>query len=117
MTETGHAGFEGAAPVVTIGAGNPEALKYGRLWAHPEYRTVAPGEQLAQVFLAQAHPKPGAEVLDFGCGTGRGALMLALLGGARATPLAFVNNCLDEEGRAMLTTQAHALPFLKADLH
>jgi len=116
MTETGHAGFEGAAPVVTIGAGNPEALKYGRLWAHPEYRTVAPGEQLAQVFLAQAHPKPGAEVLDFGCGTGRGALMLALLGGLRVTMLDFVNNCLDEEVRAMLTTQAHALRFLKADL-
>src|SRR3972149_11983160 len=100
MTETGHAGFEGAAPVVTIGAGNPEALKYGELWRHPEYRTVAPGEQLAQVFLAQAHPKLGAEVLDFGCGTGRGAVMVALLGGRRGTLLDFVNNWLDEGVRA-----------------
>jgi SAM-dependent methyltransferase len=114
--DTGISSFEGFAPEITIGAGNPEALKYGKLWAHPEYRKVAPGEQLAQIFLAQAHPKAGSEVLDFGCGTGRGALMLALLGGLRVTMLDFVNNCLDDDVRAMLTTQAHALRFIKADL-
>jgi len=75
-----------------------------------EGREEALGERLSALVPEEL---PGAEVLDFGCGTGRGALMLALLGGLRVTMLDFVNNCLDEEVRAMLTTQAHALRFLK----
>jgi SAM-dependent methyltransferase len=115
MAET-NVGMVGAPPGVAIGAGNPEAAKYGALWAMPEYRKVAPGEALASVFLAQARPRRGAEVIDFGCGTGRGALMLALLGGLRVTMVDFVRNCLDPELEAALTTQAHALTFVKADL-
>src|SRR5262245_57632775 len=110
------AGIEGFAPVLQQTAGNPEALKYGKLWQHPEYRKVAPGEQLAQSFLQVAKPRPGAKVTDFGCGTGRGGLMLAVLGGLDVTLVDFVNNCLDDDVRAMLTTQAHVLRFIKADL-
>ncbi len=63
----------------------------------PEYRVVAPGEHLAQQFLAQARPRKGASVIDFGCGTGRGALMLAVLGGLNVTMVDFARNCLDDE--------------------
>lgn len=110
------AGFEGFAPEIAVQSGNPEALKYGKIWQHPEYRKIAPGEQLAQVFLAQARPKTGASVIDFGCGTGRGALMLAVLGGLNVTMVDFVRNSLDDDVRAMLDTQAHVLRFVKADL-
>jgi len=114
--DSAKVGMGGYPPAVEIGTGNPEAEKYGKMWERPEYRKVSPGEGLAQVFLAQARPKPGAEVLDFGCGTGRGALMLAILGGLRVTMIDFVRNSLDPEIREALSTQAHTLKFVKADL-
>lgn len=116
MSGTGNAGFVGHKAVVETNQGNPEALKYGEMWKHPEYRAVAPGEQLAQEFLRVVNPKKGAEVIDFGCGTGRGAFALALWGGLKVTMVDFVRNCLDDDVRDMLTTQAHALKFVKADL-
>jgi 2-polyprenyl-3-methyl-5-hydroxy-6-metoxy-1,4-benzoquinol methylase len=116
MTSPAKVGIIGQAPIVAVQPGNPEALKYGRLWAMPEYRKDSPGELLAQTFLAQARPRSGAEVIDFGCGTGRGALMLALLGNLKVTMVDFVRNSLDPEIQDALTTQAHALRFVKADL-
>lgn len=116
MSETGHVGMEGYAPEIAIGAGNPEALKYGEMWKHQEYRKVAPGEQLAQVFLQIVRPRPGALVADYGCGTGRGALALALFGGCNVTMIDFVRNSLDDDIVPMLETQKHALRFIKADL-
>ena len=58
--------MQGYSPVLQQGMGNPEAVKCGKLWELPEYRKVAPGEALAAIFLQQAHPKPGARVIDFG---------------------------------------------------
>lgn len=107
--------MRGYAPNVAVQSGNAEALKYGKLWEFTAYRAVAPGENLASVFLAQAHPRKGASVIDFGCGTGRGALLLALFG-LDVTMVDFVGNCLDPAIREMLTTQAHTLRFVKADL-
>lgn len=108
--------MQGFAPGLAVQPGNPEAIKYGTLWELPEYRAYSPGEQYAQLFLSIARPKRGAHVIDFGCGTGRGALMLAVLGGCKVTMVDFVRNCLDPEIQEALTTQAHALQFVKADL-
>jgi 2-polyprenyl-3-methyl-5-hydroxy-6-metoxy-1,4-benzoquinol methylase len=108
--------IRGAPPETRIGEGNPESIKYGRMWEQPAYRLVSPGEKLAGLFLEIARPRPHSEVIDFGCGTGRGAIMLAILGQLRVTMVDFVGNCLDEEVRQALTTQAHALRFVKADL-
>jgi hypothetical protein len=111
------AGVEGFAPVVGTTQGNPEALKYGELWGkHPVYRTISPGEQLAQLFLAEAKPKPGSTCIDFGCGTGRGGLALALFGKLNVTMVDFVKNCLDDDVKQMCETQSHTLRFLKKDL-
>lgn len=116
MGGSGAGSFEGFQPIVEIVAGNPEAQKYGRMWEHPEYRAVSPGEGLAQLFLQIARPKPGSEIIDFGCGTGRGGLMLAVLGGMKVTLVDFVRNSLDEDLKDMLVTQKHVLRFLKHDL-
>lgn len=116
MGGTGEAGAQGYQPVVKQGEGNPEAEKYGKMWELDSYRKISPGEGLAQIFIDQARPKPGARVIDFGCGTGRGGLMLAILGKMHVTFVDFVRNCLDPEIREALTTQADMLTFVKADL-
>ena len=112
----GWSGVEGYQPDVKVGEGNPEAQKYGKLWGMEEYRRKSPGEIIAQVFLSQVKPKAGAEVIDFGCGTGRGGLMLAVLGGMKVTFMDFVRNALDPEIQEALTTQKHVMRFIKHDL-
>lgn len=82
-----------------------EAEKYQRMWDRPEYRGFAPGEECADLFLRIAQPH-GKRVIDFGCGTGRGALKIA-----ECCPVLcvdFTDNSRDEEARH--------LPFLRADL-
>lgn len=112
------AGMIGTAPVVTIGKAAPitEQRKYERMWEKKEYRVVSPGEDVAQLFLAQAKPKPGAKVIDLGCGTGRGSLALALFGGMDVTMVDFAYNCLDDDIKPMLETQKHVMRFKQADL-
>ncbi|HQR22395.1 MAG TPA: DUF115 domain-containing protein [Burkholderiaceae bacterium] len=112
----GHAPTVTIAPAVRTSAPDAERSKYERVWGRDEYRQVSPGESVAPMFVAQAHLKPGARVIDFGTGTGRGALMIALLGGAHVTMLDFADNCLDDDVRNALTTQSHALEFRRADL-
>jgi precorrin-6B methylase 2 len=114
---TTRAGVEGFAPVVGQGQGNPEAMKYGKLWAdHPEYRAVAPGEEFAKTFLDHAKPKPGTTLIDFGCGTGRGAFHLATVGGMKVTMIDFVKNCLDSEVAKACEVHSDSLKFVKKDL-
>lgn len=80
------------------------------------YRERAPGERHVLTFIKQANLEPSAEVIDFGCGTGRGAMMLALLASCKVTMVDFADNCLDEEVRQALTTQPDYLKFVVADL-
>lgn len=114
MPETADSAYQSYAPTLTVAV--DERWKYEQMWQRPEYRHVAPGEQVAQLFLAQANPKAGSLVIDFGCGTGRGALMLAVLGGCRVHMLDFASNCLDDDVRQMLATQSEHLQFTRHDL-
>lgn len=84
-----------------------EAAKYEAMWETPEYRNLSPGELAAGDFLEVVKPKPGASIIDFGCGTGRGALRLNDLG-YLVTMVDFAGNCLDDA--------AKAITFVKADL-
>jgi SAM-dependent methyltransferase len=105
------------APEVKVTNVRPlEKDLYKMMWERPEYRVVAPGENIAHEFLKQAKPKPGATVLDLGCGTGRGGLNLAFFGGMDVTMVDFAGNCLDADIVPMLETQKHALRFVEADL-
>lgn len=113
MTAEALSSIEGFAPVVKVWT---EQSKYEAMWEHEVYRAVAPGEGIAQLFLKTARPKAGSTVIDFGAGTGRGALMLALMGNVRVRMLDFAGNCLDPEVRQALTTQSHALDFTQHDL-
>lgn len=70
---------------------------YEKVWAHKEYRYSAPGESLAYRFIEQA--KPHGKVIDFGCGTGRGAALIHALANVPVLALDFASNCLDEEVR------------------
>ncbi len=110
-----QAGFVGAAPSVKVEKAPPipERKKYQRVWERAEYRGVAPGELAAEAFLQVAQPALNATVIDFGAGTGRGALKLAQ-SGLQVTMLDFASNCLDE--RVRLAMPCHALRFMEHDL-
>lgn len=82
-----------------------EENKYERMWLHSDYRAVAPGEACADTFLQVAQPK--GRVIDFGCGTGRGALKIKEAG-CDVLLVDFAGNCRDP--------QALLLPFRKHDL-
>lgn len=118
------AGATGYAPIVKISGQEPEQVIarpnekdiYKQLWAGADYRKYSPGEHVAHEFLRQVKPKPGSKVLDLGCGSGRGGLTLALLGGMEVTFVDFADNCLDIDIKNALKTQSHALSFIEADL-
>jgi len=83
----------------------PEREKYQRMWAIPGYRQFAPGQEAAATFLEVV--KPDDLVLDFGSGTGRGALAISKAG-VDVFMVDFASNCRDNA--------ALHLPFLDHDL-
>ena len=72
-----------------------EKAKYEKAWDHADYRIYSPGEKVAVDFVLQCEPQRG-KVIDFGTGTGRGALVLHKLG-FDVTMIDIADNCLDEE--------------------
>lgn len=82
-----------------------EQDKYEKMWGIDGYRDVSPGEDSAGKFLEIV--KPDGPVIDFGCGTGRGALKIAEAG-IPVTLVDFAGNCRD--------AAAMSLPFMKRDL-
>jgi len=74
-----------------------EKDKYLEMWKHDAYRKYAPGEALASKFVSWARPPKGSTVIDFGCGTGRGSILISLLTGCKMIMLDFAENCLDED--------------------
>ena len=105
-------GIVGSAPIVTVAPS--ERSKYEAMWAIPDYRKVAPGADAAMTFLRQASLKPGAEVIDFGAGTGRGAAIISQMGGAKVHMLDFAANCLDDDVRSHV--DGENLKFTQHDL-
>lgn len=93
---------------------NTEQSKYERLWGEfGQYRAVAPGEHWADQFIATAKPTSGSTVIDFGCGTGRGALRIRQLTGATVHALDFTANCLDADVKPWL---GEAFTFTQHDI-
>lgn len=77
-----------------------EQEKYQKMWGHEQYRNVSPGEHSASFFCLAANPKPSDLVIDFGTGTGRGALRIHEMRRCNVLMLDFADNCLDEKVRA-----------------
>lgn len=74
-----------------------EQQKYELMWSLPAYRKVAPGEHAAAIFIEAMRPREDDTVIDFGCGTGRGAKAIALDAGCKVIGLDFASNCLDSD--------------------
>ena len=81
-----------------------EQQKYQYMWQIDSYRTFSPGERIAEFYLEKF--KPDSQVIDYGCGSGKGSLKLS-----EKVPvfcIDFTDNCRDEE--------AQSLPFIQWDL-
>jgi SAM-dependent methyltransferase len=77
-----------------------EREKYEAMWSLPEYREIAPGEEVAQTFIDIAEVKKDDVIIDFGCGTGRGAKRIHDLTGCEFVMVDFANNSLDDAVKA-----------------
>lgn len=72
-----------------------ERQKYEKMWEFPAYRTISPGELVAQTFVEVVKPDPEGRIIDFGCGTGRGTVELAKLTQCELWQVDFATNCRD----------------------
>jgi 2-polyprenyl-3-methyl-5-hydroxy-6-metoxy-1,4-benzoquinol methylase len=87
--------------------GLSEREKYEAMWAVPQYRIVAPGEDHSPEFIHRCYIDSKTRVIDFGAGTGRGSLAISKTG-ADVVLVDFASNARDPE--------ASHLPFVQADL-
>jgi hypothetical protein len=123
---TAQLGFAGKKPSVAIAPIDPnkppvkkvltEQQKYEKMWTVKDYRAVSPGELAGNTFISVVKPKPDDEVIDFGCGTGRGSLWLGAMGKMNVTMLDFAGNCLDDDLKLACKTQPDQYKFMQHDL-
>lgn len=79
-----------------------ERLKYERMWRDfPDYRMNSPGELVLLKWLGIVKPKPGASIIDFGCGPGRASMVMGLMG-FKVTMVDIADNCLDPDVRDLV---------------
>jgi uncharacterized Rossmann fold enzyme len=97
---------DGLLPAMWREPPTTEREKYQLLWALGGYGHTSPGEQVASVFKDVA--KPTGRVIDFGCGSGKGALAIIEQTGCAVLLTDFTDNCRDKA--------AIGLPFLQWDL-
>jgi len=124
--QTAQMGFSGKKPGVKIAPIDPdkppvkkvltEQQKYEKMWTVKDYREVSPGELAGNTFTSVVKPKKGEDVIDFGCGTGRGSLWLGAMGGMNVTMLDFASNCLDDDLATACKTQPDKYKFIQHDL-
>jgi SAM-dependent methyltransferase len=116
VTMAGATGHPPTVKIEPVKESLTEKQKYEKMWDIDDYRAVAPGEQTAMLFLEQAKPKKGSTCIDYGCGTGRGGLMTALMGGLEVRLVDFASNCLDEEVKTTINNHPDRLYFTEWDL-
>lgn len=108
------AGAVGHPPEVNVNL--TEKAKFEAWWEDDKNREESGGEQAFMLFLEQAKPWRDSMVIDFGCGTGRGGLMIGLMGGMRVTLMDFAANCLDKEVQDAVAAQGDRLTFIEHNL-
>ena len=125
--QTKQAFLEGKKPKATIKPIDPnkprkekkltEKQKYEKMWTVPDYRKVSPGELAANTFLSVAKPKVGDEIIDFGCGTGKGSFFLWAMGQMNVTMADFATNCLDDDLKTACEKFPDKIRFIEHDLN
>lgn len=73
-----------------------EKEKYEKVWNFPQYRNHSPGERHVKTAINAMQIKPGSDLIDFGCGTGRPAQMFKNMG-ITVLGIDFAANCLDPD--------------------
>lgn len=124
---TAKVGFSGQRPAVQVKPIDPnqprvkkvltEKQKYEKMWTVEDYRKVSPGEMAASTFVSVAKPAQGAEVIDFGAGTGRGSFWLWAIPKMNVTAADFATNCLDDDVRATMERYPDRIRFIEHDLN
>lgn len=120
-------GLIGKTPKATVAPIDPdkprvekkltEREKYEKMWTVDEYRAVAPGELAANTFLSLAKPEADEEIIDFGCGTGRGALHMYFFGRMNVTMVDLAENCLDEDLKTACLNFPDRIRFQQHDMN
>ena len=95
-----HVHGHGLLPAIARAMSEPaqemsEIDKYKAMWDIPDYRTVSPGENFADEFVDIARITASDNVIDFGCGSGRGGKRVFELTGCKMLQVDFAENCRD----------------------
>lgn len=78
-----------------------EAYKYSQMWESDDYRKFAPGEHCVDDAIKLLSIKLNDKLIDFGCGTGRGAAKFQEMGYS-VIGVDIALNCLDKDVRIPL---------------